>query len=140
MRAEVQEAYGEWREAERRAAATARHYDGMVDPRGLGRPEQRMAESDAYAQELCAHWRTLSDAYQARRAQMLADAGADESLACQPTEEEEASRRRHEQQLLDYPPVGWGRSTPDYEVRCARWRARPADDRLRDPNLRDVRA
>lgn len=71
-----------------------------------------------------------------RRAELLADHAAvarihDERSAV------EAATRTHHQQLLDCPPVGWGTRYAAQTDRVQAWRARPADDRLRDPRPRE---
>lgn len=121
--------------AERAASATARHYSGTIDPRGHGRPESRISEAQTWAMERSAIYWEASRSYEAARAAALDAAGLivdGREITIGPTLEEAASTEAWERRQLDYPPVGWGRSSATVEERIARWRARPEDERLRD--------
>ena len=56
-------------------AATSRHYSGMVDPRGHGRPQSRIAEAQEWATERRAIWAEASRVYEAARLAALDAAG-----------------------------------------------------------------
>lgn len=123
------------RGAARQAAATARHYSGMTDPRGLGRPESRVSEADEWAAERARLWAEASRAYAAARLAALDAAGLvvdGREITIGQTTEEIRSAEALRMMLRDYPPIGWGRSSPTTEERIARWRNRPEADRLSD--------
>ena len=127
------------RGAERQAAATSRHYSGMVDPRGHGRPQSRVAEAQEWATERRAIWAEASRVYAAARLAALDAAGLVEDgreIAIGQTPEETRGAEAYRLMRRDYPPIGWGRSSPTTEERIARWRARPEADRLGDTNER----
>jgi len=143
MRVEIQRLYSDACDASRRAAATARHYGGMSDPRGLGRPEIRISEADEYAAacwaeharaDLAYHGRGGARETALRAAGLLGEDGreiqiGETSAEARATEALRRSRR-------DYPPLDWGRSSATTEERIARWRARPEWERVSDPRER----
>jgi len=147
VRLAIHEAYNDMLDAERHAGAAARHYAGMVDPRGLGRIERRVAEPEEFARDARVHWATLTRAYEAMRAAALAEEGYDESLRGGQTEAELLTALGAEMIRLEFPPIGWGMGTAmgkrprgwTYEERCERWSARTRQERLSDPRHRDVR-
>lgn len=139
QRRRIQELYGSMCDAERRAAATARHYTGMVDPRGHGRPESRVAEARAEAAIERDRWVEAERHYAEARLSALAAAGLVEDGREIPIGQTPEEARAEEALVLmrrDYPPIGWGRSLPTTEERIALWRARPEADRLQDPHPR----
>lgn len=142
----IHEAYNDMLDAERHAGAAARHYAGMVDPRGLGRIEGRVAEPEAFARDARVHWATLTRAYETARAAALAEEGYDTSLVGSKTEAELLADMEFTRVLLEYPPIGWGMGTGmgrrprgwTYEERCERWTARTRQERLSDLRHRDM--
>ena len=77
----------------------------------------------------------LDRACDVRRPEISAEGAACIRREAESSAEQAAAYRAR---LLAYPPIGWGTSRGDYAARCAAWCARPADDRMRDPNPRDV--
>jgi hypothetical protein len=143
MRSEIQRLYSEACDASRRAAATARHYGGISDPRGLGRPESRVAEANEYAAACWAEHARADRAYHGRggaretalrAAGLIGDDGREIQIGATSAEDRatEALRRTRR----DYPPVEWGRSSATTKERIARWRARPEWERISDPRER----
>jgi len=127
----IQEAYGTYRDAVRRASACERHYGGMSDPRG--RPMQRIVEADVSAEEARLAYEALDRSYHGPGGiRERALAGVDECLGGQLTDGESAQREAYQTRLLDDPPVGWGSRWSDLADRRARWQARPREERLRD--------
>jgi hypothetical protein len=127
------------RGAERQAAATSRHYSDMVDPRGHGRPQRRVSEAQEWAAERTRLWAEASRVYAAARLAALDAAGLVVDgceIVIGQTPEEIRSAEALRLMLRDYPPIGWGRSSPTTEERIARWRARPEADRISDPHPR----
>lgn len=62
-----------------------------------------------------------------------------DDLSPEEQREYEEQQAQYRQQLIDYPPIGWGRLSPTYIDRVTRWRSRPIEDRIRDPRPRDIR-
>jgi hypothetical protein len=142
MRDAIQVAYNEACQASRHAAAHRRYFGGRVDPRATAergdRFASRIADADDHARSEWADHARLSNEYAAARTAALAAVDCDESIATAQTDESRAAVEAHAQTRLDCPPIGWGRSTPDYETRCARWRARTEADRLSDTRPREL--
>ena len=127
------------RGAERQAAATSRHYSGTVDPRGHDRLQSRIAEAQGWADERRRIWAEASRSYEAARLAALDAAGLVEDgreITIGQTPEEVRAAEGYRLMRRDYPPIGWGRSSPTTEERIARWRSRPEADRLSDTNVR----
>jgi hypothetical protein len=166
MRKKLHELYNNWCDAERKAANYARHMGGAANfepsyekareaasfgsaadveyQRAERRGDRAMkmiseAEGDAaYARRI---WLKADHAYAVARAEALREAGLldeeGQDIRIGQTSTEKASELALRRRRLDLPPVGWGRSSPTFAERIARWQARPERERLSDPRIRE---